>query len=58
MPDGHVEQLGQGAGHLHPGRAAADDHEGQGPPSAGPVGMGVDLLEAAEDVVAQASGRR
>ena len=37
VADGHVQQLGQGAGHLHPGGAAADHHEGQGarrrPPS-------------------------
>ena len=56
VSDGHVEQLGQGTGHLHPGGAASDDDEGERPPGVGPLGMGVDVLQPAQDVVAQPTG--
>ncbi len=55
VADGHVQQLGQGAGHLHPGGPTPDDDEGEGALGRrGPIGVG--LLESPEDVVTESAG--
>ena len=47
-----VCQLGDRAGHLDAGRAAADDHEIQQPRALGRVGLGLGLLEGEQDAAA------
>ena len=46
-------ELGDGAGHLDAGRAAADDDEGQQARALGGVGLGLGALEGEQDAAAQ-----
>ena len=46
------DELAQGAGELYAGRAPADQDNGEDP-LVGQLGMGVDVLEGGEDVIAQ-----
>ena len=51
-----VGELGDLAGHLHAGRAGADDHEGHQTVDLGLVGGQLGQLEGAEDPTAQLEG--
>ena len=56
LAQGAVGELGDLAGHLHPGRAGADDDEGQQPVDLGLVLGELGELEGAEDPAAQLEG--
>ena len=51
-----LRKLGDGAGHLDAGRAAADHHEGQQPSPLLGVGLGLGALEGEQDAAAQIGG--
>ena len=55
MAHGHVQQLGQGPGHLDPGGPPADHDEGEQPAGLR-ARVAVGVLETAEDVVPEDPG--